>query len=839
MTENSTVEELEKRVRELERNEIRLKAAKEREDHIKQVLLAIRNVNQLIVQETDPANLIAEACRNLTETMGYHNAWIAMLDKAGRHTVMTASSGFADEFPAMRQKLEAGEFPDCMQQALAADETIVIRNPPFECRNCPLSREYQGRSGLSRRLASGGRIYGILSVSVPAAYAYDIEEQDLFREVAGDLGYALRKSEESESLRRANEIIERSPAVAFVWENAAGWPVEYVSANVERLFGWSAEEFTSGALPFASLIHPDDLARVQSEVEKGGSDPAVFEIDHEPYRILDRRGTARWVKDLTTVRRSTEGQVLAYQGILIDMTRQKEVEAELVRRNRFIETILDNLPIGLSVTFSDEGRTSYMNRSFQEIYGWPEEVLQDTESFFGSVFPEPCYREAVKRWFYGEMRREDPDRTLWEGIEAAGPDGRKKTVTVKNIPLPEQNCIISTVQDVTESRKLQAQLQHAQKMEAIGTLASGIAHDFNNILASVIGYTDLVLDQLEEGSDLHASLSEVMVAGLRARDLVYQILTLSRREEHEKKPIPIVPLAKEALKMLRSTIPASIVFRDHICTEELIAHADPTQIHQVIMNLATNAVHAMTDMEGVLEVGVERIQLDEPIDQPYTGLGPGAYARITVSDNGIGISAEHREKIFEPYFTTKEKGHGTGLGLSVVHGIVKSHGGHITVCSEPGKGSTFNVYLPLAESRADEMTRTAAETLPAGTERILLVDDELAIVNLHRHNLERLGYRVTVAENGLAALELFEAAPGDFDLVITDMTMPQMTGEKLAQAVKQIRPHVPVILCTGFSERINGREKSLASDAVLMKPIDKKRMAETIRSLIDRSRGPA
>ncbi|MGM0611618.1 MAG: PAS domain S-box protein [Thermodesulfobacteriota bacterium] len=383
-----------------------------------------------------------------------------------------------------------------------------------------------------------------------------------------------------------------------------------------------------------------------------------------------------------------------------------------------------------------------------------------------------------------------------------------------------------------ERKNLETQLQQAQKMEAIGTLAGGIAHDFNNILSSVLGFTELSLDQLESGTPLYSNLSEVMSAGMRAKALVKQILTLSRQERQVKKPVDVVPLLKEALKMLRSTVPASIEIRQNINKQNLIVHADPTQIHQVIMNLATNALHAMADMEGILEVGAQPINFD----REYMDLAAGMYVKISVSDTGVGIPDIVKGKIFEPYFTTKDQGHGTGLGLSVVHGIVKSHKGHISVYSEPGAGTVFYIYLPMAERHSVEMPDQKPAGLPTGNESILVVDDEVPIVKMHQQSLARLGYKTTARSSSVEALEAFRAWPDKYDLIITDMTMPQMTGEKLANAVKEIRPDIPVVLCTGFSERIEGREEELAIDGILMKPIAKQQMAETVRAVLDASK---
>ncbi len=387
-----------------------------------------------------------------------------------------------------------------------------------------------------------------------------------------------------------------------------------------------------------------------------------------------------------------------------------------------------------------------------------------------------------------------------------------------------------------EKEKLKHELRHAQKMEAIGTLAGGIAHDFNNILSSVLGFTELAMDmdEVQEGTLLHEYLADVLTAGNRAKNLVDQILTMSRHEDQETKPIQIVPLIKETLKMLRATIPKSIEFKSNISTDQLIVKADPTQLQQVFVNLMTNAKQAMLDEQGILEVALHAVDIGQSTKSDNTDIPSGRYVQISVSDTGIGIEKENLEKIFEPYFTTKERGSGTGLGLSVVFGIVDSHNGHIEVKSEPGIRTTFHVYLPLVETKGvDEPLIHSRESLPIGKECILLVDDEPAIVKMLERSLKRLGYKVESRTSSLEALEIFHSSPNRYDLLLTDMTMPKMTGDKLAQKARLLRSDLPVILCTGFSEKINGHKVSLNNLRLLMKPVDKAKMAKTIRELLD------
>jgi len=383
-----------------------------------------------------------------------------------------------------------------------------------------------------------------------------------------------------------------------------------------------------------------------------------------------------------------------------------------------------------------------------------------------------------------------------------------------------------------EKRKIENQLRQSQKMEAVGTMAGGIAHDFNNILTSIIGYCELALDVAEKGSMLEDNIKEVLTAGNRAKDLVRQILAFSRQGSQEVKPVMPSLIVKEAIKLLRSATPTTIDVKQNITSDSLIM-GDQTQIHQVLMNLCTNAVHAMESSGGILTVNLSDVQLDDSFTGQYEDLTPGNYLKLSVSDTGKGISSNIIESIFEPYFTTKKPGEGTGLGLSVVHGIVKGFNGEITVTSEPGSGSTFTVYLPILKKSVASKS-DSVELLPVGKERILLVDDEASIVNMCKQILTRLGYNVTTRTSSIEALELFKNRPGDFDLVLTDMTMPNMTGDKLAAALIQIRPDIPVILCTGYSKKISDeRAAEIGIKAFVMKPFVRIELAKIIRKVFD------
>jgi signal transduction histidine kinase/CheY-like chemotaxis protein len=384
-----------------------------------------------------------------------------------------------------------------------------------------------------------------------------------------------------------------------------------------------------------------------------------------------------------------------------------------------------------------------------------------------------------------------------------------------------------------EKKKLEEQLRHSQKMEAIGTLAGGIAHDFNNILGAIIGYTELASDDLPDFSITKKNLFQVLAAANRAKDMVKQILAFSRKDKEERNPILLSKIIDEAFKLLRSSLPTTIDIRSNISSRLSPVLASQTQINQVIMNLCTNAAHAMREKGGILEIALREIDLDPDI-LDVKDLAPGRYQQLSISDTGHGITPGIKDRIFEPYFTTKKTGEGTGMGLAMVYGIVKGHSGEITVYSEPGKGTTVHVYLAVLEkSEVTEGEIDHTEPVIGGSERILFVDDEVHLAEVGKQMLEKLGYRVTSRTSSTEALEDFRGNPSHYDLVITDQTMPGITGVQLAEELKQIKPGIPVILSTGFSEKISeSNYKSRGIDAFVMKPTMKKEIARVIRRVL-------
>ncbi len=369
-------------------------------------------------------------------------------------------------------------------------------------------------------------------------------------------------------------------------------------------------------------------------------------------------------------------------------------------------------------------------------------------------------------------------------------------------------------------------------MEAIGTLAGGIAHDFNNILSSILGFSDLALTQAQKGSVIEDDLKEIHAAGHRAKELVKQILTFARKSEDTIKPVRVDIIAKEVLKLIRSSIPSTIIIVEEIENTKQVLE-NPTQIHQILMNLITNAAHSMDESGGVLECSLKDLNVESAILLDGELLKPGNYLKLIVSDTGTGIPDDIIESIFEPYFTTKDQGEGTGMGLAVVHGIIEKCNGKIFVESEYGKGSIFTIFLPSVEDEVKENTKTQLES-PKGDESILFVDDEPAITKMGKRVLSELGYNVDVCTSSIDALELFKKKTVAYDLIISDMTMPKMTGYQLAEQILKIQPGTKFILCTGYSNKVNqDKIRKIGISALMIKPVDNEQMANMVRKILD------
>lgn len=522
---------------------------------------------------------------------------------------------------------------------------------------------------------------------------------------------------------------------------------------------------------------------------------------------------------------NTQGTIEKIIHIATDISALKKAEEELRKSESRYRSILDAMNDATYICSSDF-QIEYMNPAMTNLIGsdvtgqYCYKAIYDLDERCSRCdLPEVLRGERIK----GEHVRELNGRTYHVSFSPmTNPDGSVSQLTV--------------FRDVTEAKQMEVRLQQAHKMEAIGSLAGGVAHDFNNILFPIIGMAELLLEDLPPGSPEYENVREILNAGKRGSELVKQILSFSRRSEHKLVPVGIQFILEEVLKLARSTIPSYIELNENIKKNCGLLMANPTQIHQVVMNVITNAFHAVETTGGKISVSLKDIVLVKD-DLDSLLLEPGRYAVLTISDNGHGIAPHHLNKIFEPYFTTKEKGKGTGIGLAVAYGIVKEHKGEIKVYSEVGKGTAFHIYLPVIDDSAAEKFTPETDTIPGGTEHILLVDDEDTIAGLEKKMLERLGYRTTVFTNSEKALNAFKTSPDSFDLIISDMAMPKLTGDQLAAKVLKMRPDIPFLICTGFSNRISPeRAGEIGIKGFLMKPLIRNELAHMVRKLLDETK---
>lgn len=558
-----------------------------------------------------------------------------------------------------------------------------------------------------------------------------------------------------------------------------------------------------------------------------------------------------------------------------EIENRKTLEEELSKEKTFLEAVLNNIEDGI-VACNRKGVLTLFNRSSREIHCLPEMPIPADEwadhyelyladgvtkmgkkdiPLFKALQGENVKnlemviapRKGDKRIFYaaGQPLIDTSHSILGAVISLHDVTEQKKAERmllqahqelekkVEERTLALKRSYDNLEKEIAEREKVETALRQSHKMEAIGTLAGGIAHDFNNILAAILGYADMAKDDIPDYSPARYQIDQVLKAGNRAKDLVRHILTFSRKESQVRIPTEVYTIVKEAIRFLRASIPTTIELKEQIDIHSGNILADETQIQQVIVNICTNAAHELEENGGVIEVNLSPYEYAEGEPENKPGLKPGSYVLLSVTDNGPGIDPEIIDRIFDPYFTTKEVGKGSGMGLAVVLGIIKSHDGTILVDSKPGEGTTVNTFFPKIEEDVQPVTESK-ESLQTGLEKILIVDDEKIIVGMMKQMVDRLGYQVTVTTSSLEALEWFRSQPNAFDMVISDQTMPGLTGEQLAENLLEIRPNIPIIICTGYSSIMDDQKADqIGISAFIMKPVDRGVLARTIRNVLD------
>lgn len=661
--------------------------------------------------------------------------------------------------------------------------------------------------------------------------------------VIGTVGFSREITERKQFEQKLHESEERlklalAGADLATWD----WQIPDDSFTVDHrwvdMLGYTQEEILEMPKSLQHLIHPDDFVLVKKILDEhcaGSTDSYQAE-----YRLLHKSGDWIWVRDKGRVlERDQQGNAVRVCGTHLDITKGKQSDEALWQSQELLHGVLNSIP---ERVFWKDKYSRYLgcNFAFAQDAGFhvPEEIIGKDDFAMG-------WRNCAEQYQADdqEVIRSGLAKLFYEETQTT-PTGELITLMTSKLPLRSASGeiigVLGTYVDISErkraeeeKKRLQAQLLHAQKIEAIGTLAGGIAHDFNNILGAIIGYTEMARDDSDPSSTIAQNLDKVMVAGDRAAALVRQILAFSRRKTMEQLPLKPDHIAHEIIRLLRPTLPSTITIRQHIDPEVSSILADPGQIHQVLMNLCTNAFHAMEKAGGILDVSVTNTILGQRDLHYQPGIKPGKFVHFSVRDTGIGIPHDIQKKIFDPYFTTKEIDKGTGLGLSIVQGIVSSYNGFVVCDSEPSCGSTFHVYIPEFIEEMPKKTEDLSGKSLAGRGRILFVDDETILAELGKTMLERLGYEVVAYTDSSLALHSFIENPTAFDVVITDQTMPGLTGMELAANMLRVRPDIPIILCTGYSTLVNERKaKEVGIRGFIMKPLAKKDLASLLNTVL-------
>ncbi len=860
----------------------------------------LSQVNQTIVRVKSPEELFPAVCRLVVERGAIDLAWIGRLDSVSSRIEPAAWFGERSELTAGAElhaddRIEERGNPG---RAISEGRPFICN----ECKgtgclypNEKAPVEFGFKSCGSFPLTFQGSVWGSLNICVSEPGFFREREIDLFREVALDISFALDKIEADARRERAEEDLRKSESRFKLLSKTAGrlLQVHDPLGVINELAGEVMEEL--GCQFFFNFLADDRTGRLRLNAYAGipaEEAQRIAWIDYGAHvcGCVARDGVRAVAEDVpgnasmddraTGLVKSFGIQAYACHPLLVagkvigtlcfgTKTRSRLSSQDLdtmslvadqvtvaIERKRLLETLREreqryrmvaDYTYDWEYWIQPDGAMAYVSPSCERITGYAaEEFISNPALVESIVHPED--REWIAAHM-SECRSLDPGREVCrKDYRIITREGEVRWISHNCRPVRTDDGTYlgrrASNRDVTdrvrareEKEKIESQLRHAQKLEAIGTLAGGIAHDFNNILSPIIGYTEMALDDMPESAPSRSDLSQVLAAAGRAKELIKQILSFSHLgEEKVLKPLDLSLVVKEVMKLLHASLPSSIEIKQNI--HKVAVLADAGQVHQVTVNLCTNAAHAMGE-KGTLKVSLDEMSLNaqDIAAMALLDIKPGRYARLSVSDTGHGMDVDAVNRIFDPYYTTKEVGKGTGLGLAVVHGIVKRHGGEIRVRSELGKGSVFDVLFPVADKEAKaEINRS--QSLPRGYERLLFVDDEPAIAQLDGKMLEQLGYRVSTRTSPGDALDLFSSKPSEFDLIITDYTMPHMVGTDLAKEMMRIRRDIPIILCTGFSERISKEDASeIGIKGFAIKPLDRKQLAELVRSVLDEKRG--
>jgi PAS domain S-box-containing protein len=760
------------------------------------------SVNEAIVHIRDPHELYRKACRIAVEQGEVKLAWIGVRDAITGKLELASHWGGNDAFVARvfdrirSAPTHPGPAGRVLRDGVFAIANDIANDATFYWKEDAL------RLGLHAcgvfPLKSAGAVCGIMALYADQIDFFNDEELHVLNALAEDISFAvesaMKRTALDENERILTALFANLPGMAYRRRNDANWTALFLSDGCEVLTGYaSADLFDNRATCYERIIYPLDREAVRAAVDAAIAHRKPFEI---VYRIVTKQGQLKWAWERGSGSFDANGELRFLEGFITDVTAQREAEAQVTAQAALLDKATDAI-----VLYGLDNIVYYWNDGAARLYGWTT-----SEAIGRKIIELTCRDTEQRRALVAKLIEQGE----WRGeLTQFAKSGQEVVVdaswTLVRDDFGKPRSILAINTDVTQRKKLETQFLTTQRMESIGTLAGGIAHDFNNILTAIAGNAKLAAADLPSGHIVHTHLYEIEKASHRASDLVRQILTFSRRQEAQRITLRLRDIVAEALRLLRATLPAQVDIQSTFADDTPNISANATQMHQVVVNLGTNAAHAMREHGGIIAVKLDAVTIDEQVTAQHSGehpieLRPGRYARLTVSDNGMGMDAATQERIFEPFFTTKAQGQGTGLGLSVVHGIVRGHDGAITVRSEPSHGTVFTLYFPEVTEHAREIppSPTLREEPRGDGQHILYVDDEESLVFLTTRVLERLGYQVTGRIDAKQALEEFRADPERFDAVVSDLSMPGMTGPELARAILAIRPNIPIVLTSGY-----------------------------------------
>jgi PAS domain S-box-containing protein len=859
----------------LKRAENELRQQSEELRRLNRTLTALSHSNQALMRARSEEEFLTDACRIIIRDCGHAMVWIGYAEEdAARSVRPMAFAGYEDGY------VESMKISwDDVERGRGPTGSAIRTSKPCFCQNLKTDAKFEPwrEAALARGYASSlvlpllteGRAIGAISIFFKDKGDLSVDEQGLLTELASDMAYGItsirlreaharaeedlktrsqelqkltetleqRVQERTFELAQANELlraeishshiieadldqqretlqtlVDNIPVMLCIFDPSG--QAKLTNREFDRLLGWPKEE--AGNLEIAPARAKKKAAIPPTDISASEGIPGWQE------HVLKTHDGADLESSWATVRLSDGGQI----GIGLDMRERRAAEEERLRLAAAVAQAKEAMAITDAA-----GHIIYVNPAFEKTSGLGRAELLG-KSYYdllaGEDADQSLGRQARKIVSGGEAWNAHLIRKLRGELTS------ELDIRISPIRDRSGNIINYLVieRDITHEVRLREHLKQAQKMEALGTLAGGIAHDINNILNPIFINTELVLMDAALDQVARRDLETVLKAAERGRDLVKQIITFSRQKEKERRPSKVGPVIKEALKFLRSSLPVTIEIRQRIEPETGYIMADPSQIHQVVMNLCNNAAYAMQPQGGVLDVSLVEVEVDKEMALRHPDLKPGHYLRLTVGDTGMGMPPEVMERAFDPFFTTKKRGEGSGMGLALVHGIVKDYDGAVTLYSEVGKGTTFNIFFPRTAA-AEVRPEGAEEGLLKGTERILLVDDEKSQAQSIRNILRRLGYQVLVKTDAELALAAFRKDPGRFDLIITDQTMPKLTGVQLAARLLELRPGLPILLCTGFSEHVDADgARAMGIRGFLMKPFSIREMARAVKAAL-------